>query len=201
MTEKLADCLFALASFKNRLEPALAVMKRYVQDEDLKWTMSSYMLLTVHGFLEEWRIFNRLAGTDPSVRRTCEITSAALKRIKSWPGLEPFRNSVLAHTTRTKEGTLTDIESLLASFKIPRHAETMLMAELANLSAAVALRRHTAVYERALREKARLSTPDSLHDFGIKTKGEFISELHAHYSMMIEAQPDLAELIVKHPWP
>jgi len=200
LTQKLTDSLFALASFKNRFEPALVVMKRYTHDDDLKWTTSNYLLLTLHGFLEEWRIFNRLAANEPSVRRTCEITSAAMKRVKSWHGLEHFRNGMLAHTTRTHAGNLTDIRGLLASFGSLNHAETMLIAELANICTAVALRRHAAIYEPA-KEKYLASAPGNLRSIGIETKGEFLSELHEHWSRIVSAQPDLGDLMVKHPWP
>ena len=97
---------------KTIMENDLRVVKRYMHDDDLKFSLNNKMLIDICSFLSEWKRFGNYAKNDARIRETMEITAPAIKRLRSWRGLEGMRNTMLAHGHRDDNdgGNLTCLD-------------------------------------------------------------------------------------------
>ena len=66
-------------------------------DSTLVFVLHNYGLIIICRFLEIWRRFNGLAKDNRRVRDACELAKPLLDRINEWPGLEEYRDFILAH--------------------------------------------------------------------------------------------------------
>jgi hypothetical protein len=66
-------------------------------DSTLVFVLHNYGLIIICRFLEIWRRFNALGKSNRRVREACAIAAPLLDRIHEWPGLEEYRDFILAH--------------------------------------------------------------------------------------------------------
>ncbi|WP_144223453.1 hypothetical protein [Mesorhizobium amorphae] len=195
----LIDSLFVMAALKSRLEPALTVMKRHFSEEDLTFTVSNEIVILVCSFLDEWKRFCSIGNDNLHVRKTLQLLAPAVRRIKAWPKLDVWRNGVLAHGTRLKDGRLTDVDSFLALGLAPqRPYETLLLGELAVIATAVCITRHGDVCEPATREY--LAREKRAPDKGIKSRDEFLIAVREITIEISECDPSLRQQLTYNPW-
>lgn len=129
---KFQESLLVLSGLKTVMENDLKVIKRYIHDEELKWSLNNKMLIDICSFIEEWKRFNTYAKDEQSIRDTMKITAPAIKRLKSWTGIQGLRNTVLAHGFRddNDQGKLTCIDKRFFDADVPTtYAEVMLLSE------------------------------------------------------------------------
>lgn len=184
----LETSILALASRKSFLEPSLRSIKKHVQEEDLKWTVSNYILIQIFAFNEEWRRFQGLAKSDLKVRETTRIAKPAIDRIKQWPGLTVVRNSIIAHARRS-DGSLLLPNPQTFSGVPTNYAEKILLAECAVLAIATVLVRHDAERLVAVSKIAGQTHPPTAT--GINNNLEFRRDLLDIRTKIIESEPSL----------
>ncbi|MDZ5631892.1 hypothetical protein [Janthinobacterium sp. GMG1] len=188
----LQESLLVFAGLKNQLEPALRTVKRYPLDDELKFTVTSHLLILVSSFLEEWRRFSGL-GCDESVRKTLRSASPAIKRISQWKGIRTLRSTVLAHPFRQKDGSLTIVESLYENNLVSsEYAESILLGECAVYAIATAICQHNCIYEKAkLKYYSQVRSKIPIN--GIQTMSEFHKEIDRIRLAITVTDPCLAD--------
>lgn len=186
----LQEVLLVLAALKNQLEPALRAVKRHLEDDDLKFSLTNHLLILVSSFLEEWQRLEGL-GRDPSVQKTVQSAKPAVKRIRQWKGITRLRSSALAHGFRQKDGSLTVMKSLFENNRAPSaYAESILVGECAVYAIATAICQHGATYKEGLSlwyTRGASEVPSN----GIQTMLEFESEINQVRSLIVATDPDL----------
>ena len=186
----LQDSLLVLAALKNQLESALRTVKRYIHDDDLKFTVANHILIVVSSFLEEWQRFESL-GSDPTVRRTLDIAKPAIERIRRWKGITRLRSSALAHGFRQRDKTLTQLGPLFQAQRAPSaYAEQLLLGELAVYAIATAICQHQVTYDAALSAFYH-DGPEKIPTHGIQTMEEFRTEITRIRSMITASDSSL----------
>lgn len=106
-----------------------------ILNDDLFFSLFNHGKILVCKFLEVWDDFGSLGKTIPRVREVRGAVTPIVDRIKVWPALVQFRNSVLAHPYLTKSGQLVDPMLLIRDGKAPTfHAEALLLLHCVNLS-------------------------------------------------------------------
>jgi hypothetical protein len=115
--------------------------------DGLIFSLMNYGLVLIAKFFEIWDDFGRLAKTDPRIVTARRVASPLVDRLQVWPGLETFRNTVLAHPYSTKDGRLVGPWYLLQQHRAPTyHAETFLLLNCVNLAVAAVLAVFTEEY-------------------------------------------------------
>jgi hypothetical protein len=190
---KFQESMLFIGAMKNVLENDLRVFKRYLHDDDLKFAMNNKMLIEICSFLEEWKRFKKYAKDDEGVRATMKITAPAIKRLKSWRGLEGWRNTMLAHGPRDDNdgGKVTLLDKRYFDAEVPTtYCEVMLLAEYCVYVIAAFICRHKADHIVAL---GSIKKSDNNVVRGIQTQAEFnlaVKELQEH---MFALDPELKE--------
>ncbi len=99
---KFQESLLVISAIKTILESDLRVFKRYIKDEDLKFSLNNKMLVDISSFLDEWKRFETYAKDDERIKETMKITAPAIKRLLRWTGIKGMRNTMLAHGFRDR---------------------------------------------------------------------------------------------------
>jgi hypothetical protein len=173
----LQDSLLLLAGLKSQIEPALKILapKDRITDDDLKFTVCNHIQILVCSFLKEWK---HLESIGDEIRATLEVSSPAIKRIRSWTGLWQIRSALLAHGGRDKHGKPAWAWDVFSRHNGPTtYAEPILLAQCALLATNEALRRHQAEYQAATGELQEL--PRTIEEKGIRSLGEMNAALDA----------------------
>lgn len=186
---KLQESLMVFAALKNQLEPALKVVKRHRSEDDLKFTVTNYLLILVSSFLDEWRRFKAL--DDASVSKTVLAAEPAIERIQQWPGIYELRSSALAHGFRKKDRSLVHMGDLYGQDVAPAaYAEQILLAECAVYAIATAICQLRDIYQDGL-SQVYGSGPHHVSNCGIQTMAAFEQEISAIRRAITSIDPDL----------
>jgi len=180
------ESLLLLTGVKSQLEAAVKSLtgKDRGEDEDLQWTVSNHIQILLCSFLDEWKIFQSL-GKDTAIRDTLEITSPALRRIRSWTGLTRIRSTLLAHGQRKIDGKPAWTWDVFNSNKSPTaYGETILLGQLAILVIRETLKRHYGDYHHAAQRLSQLYIP--IKGQGLRTVGEANAVLNSIRAEMSE---------------
>ena len=108
------------------------------RDVDLMFTLQHYALILICRFLEIWGQFQSLAKDN---RRVLEITRAMsvyVDRIRIWPGLEQYRNWIIAHGYRIGSNPELVLPwTVINTGRVPSHAaEWLLLLECGRFAVA-----------------------------------------------------------------
>lgn len=191
---KFQESLLILGAIKNILEPELRVIKRYIHDDDLKFTITNKMLIDLVSLLDEWKRLEKIGKNDMEVRETLKIASLAIKRVKSFKGIRLQRNTMLAHGFRDKSNDykLTNVNNIISNPNIPKkYAEIILLAEFAVYAISIFICRHRKDYELALNNIQTNVTGVDLEGKGIDTLNEFEDEIDKLRLLLFEQDPSL----------
>jgi len=167
----LDQCLLILAGLRSQLASALNSLSPWrPENEDLSFTVCNHIQIILCSFLDEWKVFESF-GEAKVIRDTLKITSPAMRRIRSWTGLERIRSTLLAHGQRHKDGSPVWTWDVFNSNKTPTtYLETILLGRLAVLVIKETLRRHHGEYHRAGQRLSQSYT--CIKRQGISTVGE-----------------------------
>ena len=192
MLTPFQESIAVLSALKTTLSTDLKIIKRYPDDEDIKYSISNKMLVDLCSFLDEWNILMSLAKKDEQLFTSAKIVQPAIDRIRSWSDIRKVRNTMLAHNFRDKKtGKLTCIQTNYLDAKVPRtYAEIMLLAEFAAYAVSTILCRHQADHQ------AQLSAipPYKIRDCGgIQSLQEFQSEIEALQNKIFSQDPKLRD--------
>lgn len=190
----LQTSLLSLAAVKTCLSDALRPAKA-VTRQDLRDSLASYLMISVHSFNQEWKRFEGLGKDDLVVRDTLRIASPLVRKIRSWKGVSRLRSSALAHEPfDAQNGKLVDMRELFGPGKAPSEFwEQMLLAECAVWAISVALQRHD--HERQLAVAQVYSEgPHEIVRCGITSADEFDCHMEAFREQIICADERLAPM-------
>ncbi|MDF2414680.1 hypothetical protein [Aeromonas sp. 1HA1] len=180
---KFQESLLVMGAIKNNMQNDLKVFKRYIKDEDLKFSLYGKMIIDICSFLNEFKRFNAYSRESESIRDTMRITAPAITRLKCWRGMEGMRNTMLAHGFRDEkdEGKLTSISKRYFEAEVPTsYAEVVLLSEYCVYVISAFICRHSEEYQSALDTVPKV---DVHVQRGIKTMAEFdaaVKELEDH---------------------
>ncbi|WP_131198286.1 hypothetical protein [Phytopseudomonas dryadis] len=175
------------------MENDLCVFKRYMHDDDLRFSLSNKMLIDICSFLSEWKRFGNYAKSDAHIRKTMEITAPAIKRLKSWRGLEGMRNTMLAHGHRDDNdgGNLTCLGKRYFDAEVPTtYVEIMLLSEYCVYVISAFICRHKEDHAFAL---STIPDRDVNVVRGIQNMAEFDSAVRELQEHMFGLDPQLKE--------
>lgn len=190
---KFQESLRVLSGMKTIFENDLKVMKRYIRDEDLKWSLNNKMLIDICSFMDEWQRFNQYAEQDQSIRDTMKVTAPAIRRIKKWKGIKGFRNTVLAHGLRDDKdsGKPTCLGKRYFDANVPTtYAEVMLLSEFCVYAISAFICRHQDDHFIAISEQ--VSVPDNVIR-GIRTQQDFDAAIEDLQKHMFGIDPSLKD--------
>lgn len=190
----LQTSLLSLAAVKTYLSDALRPAKA-VTRQDLRDSLASYLMISVHSFNQEWKRFEGLGKDDLVVRETLRIASPLVRKIRSWKGVSRLRSSALAHEPfDAQNGKLVDMRELFGPGKAPSEFwEQMLLAECAVWAISVALQRHD--HER--RQAVAQVYSDGPHEIvrcGIASADEFDEQMEVFREQIVRADESLAPM-------
>ncbi|PJD13528.1 hypothetical protein B9Q22_15960 [Enterobacter roggenkampii] len=197
MLTPIQESILVLSAMKNNFECVLKVFKRYIHDEDLKFSLQMKMIVDLSSFTEEWARLGPICKSEPQMVETLKICEPAITRLKSWGGIRDFRNKALAHgfreELRCNEGRTiykpVDFEKWYFKANVPNnYAEILLIYEMAYFCMAIVINRHGSatdgldvIYEQKVESK------------GIYTAEEFDKEMELfmdHISALDSAMPE-----------
>ncbi|HDS5419053.1 hypothetical protein [Citrobacter freundii] len=189
MLTPIQESILVLSAMKNTFQCVLKVFKRYIHDEDLKFSLQMKMIVDLSSFADEWARLGPICKSEPQMIATLKICEPAISRLKSWRGIRDFRNKVLAHgfreELRDNGGKIVykpvDFEKWYFKADVPNsYAEVLLLYEMAYFCMAIVINRHGNVtdgldfiYDQQVERK------------GIETAEEFDNEMEifmAHIS-------------------
>ncbi|MCG3808899.1 hypothetical protein I3252_05300 [Psychrobacter sp. Ps4] len=188
---KFQESLLVLTGLKTVMQNDLRVIKRYIHDEDVKWSLSNKMLIDICSFLEEYRRFNNYAKDNTYIRDTMKITAPAIKRLKSWSGIQGLRNTVLAHGFRddNDQGKPTCLDKRYFDADIPtNYAEIMLLSEYCVYVISAFMCRHKEDHQLAI---SKQPSGDANVSRGIETLEDFNKDVEELQRHMFELDPTL----------
>lgn len=188
---KFQESILVLSALKTVMQNDLKIIKRYIYDEDVKWSLNNKMLIDISSFLDEWKRFNNYAKDDTSIRDTMKITAPAIKRLKSWTGIQGLRNTMLAHGFRddNDEGKPTCLDKRYFDADVPtNYAEVMLLSEYCVYVISAFMWRHKEDHQLAI---AKQPSGDANVSRGIKTREDFDKDIEKLQRHMFELDPTL----------
>jgi hypothetical protein len=190
---ELGASLLALRSRLHFIDPALRALQRHASDADVRSALCDFILIQVHAFQEEWRVFEALGEHDPNVRSTCDKVKPALERISKWRGLSYVRNAFLAHTRDRRNPPLLVPGSSIFNDVPTNDAEQILLGECAVLAVAVSLALHFEAWQAGVAEidRVRSVTPKT----GICSADQLQDDLAAISRAVVGGDARLAALI------
>lgn len=175
------------------MENDLRVFKRYIHDDDLKFSLNNKMLIDICSFLDEWKRFNTYASDNERIRKTMKVTAPAIKRLKSWRGIKGMRNTMLAHGHRddNDNGKLTCLNKRYYEAEIPTtYAEVMLLSEYCVYVISAFICRHKEEHQAALETIPKFEVEVKR---GIETQEEFNTAVRDLQEHMFELDPSLKQ--------
>lgn len=175
----LQESLKVLSAMKNIISNDLTVIKRYIHDEDLKFSLSNKMLADLVSFLDEWDILRGIARGDKAILETAELAQPAIARIRKWHGLRAMRNTMISHNFRDKrnKNQPTCLQKNYFDATVPRtYAEIMLLSEYAVYAASTVICRH---YKDQAQQIENTPTYRENPCTGISTYEEFEKEVES----------------------
>ncbi len=190
---KFQESLLVVSAMKTIMENDLRVFKRYIHDDDLKFALNNKMLIDICSFLDEWKRFNTYARDSESIRETMKVTAPAIKRLKSWRGIEGMRNTMLAHGHRddNDNGKLTCLNKRYFEAEVPTtYAEVMLLSEYCVYVISAFICRHKAEHKAALETIPKFEQEVKR---GIETLDEFDAAVKDLQKHMFELDPSLKQ--------
>ena len=190
---KFQESLLVISAMKTIMENDLRVFKRYIHDDDLKYSLHAKMLIDICSFLNEWKRFNIYAKGDEGVQETMRITSPAIRRLKSWRGIEGMRNTMLAHGYRddNNNGKPTCLDKRYFEAEVPTtYSEVMLLSEYCVYVISAFLCRHKDDHQTALESVPKR---DGNVVRGIETQGEFDAAVNDLQTHMFKLDPSLKQ--------
>ncbi|WMX34703.1 hypothetical protein RE654_00020 [Aeromonas caviae] len=190
---KFQESLLVMAAMKNNMENDLRVFKRYIHDDDLKYTIHNKMILDICSFLNEWKRFNIYSKNSESIRETMKITAPAIRRLKRWRGIEGMRNTMLAHGFRDEkdDGKPTCMRKRYFEADVPTsYAEVMLLSEYCVYVISAFICRHSEEYQSALNT---IPMKTAHVQRGIDTMLEFDAALKELQEHMFGLDPNLKQ--------
>ncbi|MEP9320444.1 hypothetical protein ABKS89_25085 [Pseudomonas sp. LABIM340] len=189
---RLQKCLMSLSALKRFLEDALRPAKS-IPRQDLRESLASYLLICVHSFDQEWKRLSGMGKDDAEIRRTLELASPLVKRIRRWKGLAKLRSRVLAHEPYDKDSMeLVDLREYFGEGKAPTEFwEAVLLAECAVWAIAIAITRHEAEQEAAKRI-IYADGPHRIPPCGVSSEEDLQAEMDAFKRDLLSDSPDLA---------
>jgi hypothetical protein len=191
---KFQETLSVFAAIKNNIENDLKVIKRYINDDDLKFSLTNKMLIDIVSFLSEWKRVNTYVKDDEEIKETMSITSNIIKRVKKWRGIEGMRNTILAHGFRDTNNNdkLTCLDKKYFNADVPtNYAEIMLLSELIVYVIATFICRHKADSDKC--NEFHKSKEYNSESKGIITMEEFNKEISFYISELYKNKPELKE--------
>lgn len=177
---KFQESLLVISAMKTIMENDLRVVKRYMHDDDLKFSLNNKMLIDICSFLSEWKRFGNYAKNDARIRETMEITAPAIKRLRSWRGLEGMRNTMLAHGHRDDNdgGNLTCLDKRYFEAEVTTtYTEAMLLSEYCVYVISAFICRHKEDHALAL---STIPERDVNVVRGIQYMAEFNADVKGH---------------------
>jgi hypothetical protein len=190
---KIQQCILVLSALKNNFQNDLNVIKRYIHDDDLKYSIANKILVDIASFLDEWKVVCSLAAENIAIRETLAITAPAIRRIKKWEGVKGLRNTALAHGFRDDStgGQITCLNKRYFNANVPTtYAEIMLLAEFAVYAISTVLCRHKDEHKEAMVVLSK-EVFDASVVRGIQTMLEFNAEIKSLQESMFLADPKL----------
>lgn len=190
---KFQESLLVISAMKTIMENDLRVFKRYIHDDDLKYALNNKMLIDICSFLDEWKRFNTYARDSERIRETMKVTAPAIKRLKSWRGIEGMRNTMLAHGHRddNDNGKLTCLNKRYFEAEVPTtYAEVMLLSEYCVYVISAFICRHKEEHKAALETVPKFEVEVKR---GIETQDEFDAAVKALQEHMFELDPSLKQ--------
>lgn len=190
---KFQESLLVISAMKTIMENDLRVFKRYIHDDDLKYALNNKMLIDICSFLDEWKRFNTYAKDCEHIRATMKITAPAIKRLKSWRGIEGMRNTMLAHGYRddNDNGKLTCLNKRYFEAEVPTtYAEVMLLSEYCVYVISAFICRHKEDHKAALETMPKFEAATRK---GIETRDEFDAAVKDLQEHMFELDPSLKQ--------
>ncbi len=108
------------------------------RDTDLMFTLQHYALILICRFLEIWGQFQSLAKDNRQVLEISRAMSVYVDRIRSWPGLEQYRNWIIAHRYQIgNEPEFVPPWAVINTGRVPSHAaEWFLLLECVRFAVA-----------------------------------------------------------------
>lgn len=189
--------LLSLAALKGFLEDALRPIK-FVDRADCVASLSSFILINVHSFNQEWKRFESFARNDLEVRQTLKLAGPFVRRVRSWKGLSRLRSGFLAHEPFDKDDqSLVDVRGFFGDGKAPSELwEQILLGECAVYAIGIALTRHD-VDRRGAVEIVYKDGPHHIELCGISTEAEFNEEIEKLRGELIAEDADLAVMFAR----
>ncbi|QMG41426.1 hypothetical protein HVY60_12890 [Citrobacter freundii] len=197
MLTPIQESILVLSAMKNTFECVLKVFKRYIRDEDLKFSLQMKMIVDLSSFTEEWSRLGPICKSESQMIATLKICEPAISRLKSWEGIRNFRNKVLAHGFREElrgDGGKTiykpvDFEKWYFKADVPNsYAEILLLYEMAYFCMAIVINRHgnvtdglEVIYDKKIERK------------GIDTAKEFDNEMEIFMDHIKELDSTMPE--------
>jgi hypothetical protein len=190
----LQTSLLSLAAVKLYLSDALRPAKA-LSRQDLRNSLSSYIMISVHSFNQEWKRFEGLGKEDMEIRETLRIASPLVRRIRSWKGIGRLRSSALAHEPFDfQSGKLIEVRELFGPGKAPSEFwEQILLAECAVWAISVALERHDAEREKAVMH-VYADGPHDIVRCGISSSEAFDEQMDLFRKGIVEADERLSPI-------
>jgi len=189
---KFQETLSIFSAIKNNLELDLRVIKRYINDGELKYSLTNKMLVDIVSFLAEWKRINTYAKENEEIKETMKVTSTLIKRIKTWKGIEGMRNTMLAHGFRdgNNNDRLTCLDKRYFNADVPtNYAEIILLSELIVFVIATFICRHS--NDNNISKQYHLNKKHSIKSKGISTMQEFESEIKSYINELFKKDPTL----------
>lgn len=197
MLTQIQESIIVLSAMKNTFECVLKVFKRYIHDEDLKFSLNMKMIVDLSSFMDEWARLGPICKSEPQMIATLKICEPAITRLKSWRGIRDFRNKALAHgfreELRCNEGKViykpVDFEKWYFKADVPsNNAEILLLCEMAYFCMAIVINRHGNVTDGL-----DLKYNQKIESKGINTAEEFDNEMKLFMDHISTLDPSMPQ--------
>lgn len=198
----LEEIVLALLPLMNDLSAGLIEGRAHAGRRTTQGLIGRYLLIRVCGFLDEWELLEG-HGKDPRIRRILDLARPAIRRIRDpWPGLFKLRHTLLAHSSRRKDGRLAfSGENYFREIKAPSSfGEWYLLAELAVYAMRIAIRELMPEYHSGYRkmveaEAQSMSNPRNWEPTGIMQAHQYEGAIEAVRGAVLAMDPSLQGLM------
>ncbi|MDH2373471.1 hypothetical protein QD228_06460 [Cobetia sp. 3AK] len=198
MKDKFQESLIILSVLKHTMEKDYAVLQRYHDDYDLRFSITNKMLIDISSFLNEWKRFKKYSRDIPEIRDTMKVVRPAIARLKKWNGIEGMRNTMLAHGYRddNNSGRITCINERYFNAKVPKTSlEIMLLTQYCIHISAIFIFKH------GDREPIEDQVQQNNHteiEGGITTSEELKTEFISFCENALKIDPSLKGLLTEY---
>ena len=118
----IKESIFIIHWIADHLNRSIKVINKeelYKKDEFISHQMMRLSFIQNCIIIQEWQRLEKLSKNDKKLMNTMRIASPLIKEIRRWTGIINFRNSVLAHFGRDKNGKFIPYWRSLHSLKYP----------------------------------------------------------------------------------